>query len=101
VGYAPGEERRQSQQPAVTISASATFTSQATPPAPPRQIESAKVFDLADWRARRRTTEQQSPSSSPPAQGESSGAAPRTPPRTSIGASEHGNGHADGQDHHQ
>ncbi|HEY0943155.1 MAG TPA: DUF3301 domain-containing protein [Steroidobacter sp.] len=100
VGYAPGEERRQSQQPPVTISASATFTSQAAPPAQPRQIESAKVFDLADWRARRRATEQQS-SASPQTPGESSGTAPRTPPRTSIGASEHGNGHADGQDHHQ
>lgn len=103
VGYAPGEERRQSRQPPVTLSASATFTAPASPtapPAPPRQIESAKVFDLEDWRARRRAREQQSSSSSPEP-GESSGAAPRTPSRTSLGASEHGNGHADGQDHHQ
>lgn len=89
VGYAPGEERRgqpQSQPQPVTLSVSATFTP--TTVEPPREIESAQVFDLADWRARRRGgEEQQTPS-------------PRRP-GTSSSASEHANGHADGQDHHQ
>jgi hypothetical protein len=112
VGYAPGEERRQVQQPPVTLSASATFTvAPAAPPPAPRQVESAKVFDLADWRERRRAREQQAAASVTP--GEPAGNAPRISPRTSpvtssksspkssMGASEHGNGHADGQDHHQ
>ena len=95
VGYAPGEERRGQQQsaPQVTISMSATFTSTPIEPAePPREIEgsqeTAQVFDLADWRARRRGTEQ--PQLPSPSQ--------RRPPSS---ASEHGNGHVDGQDHHQ
>lgn len=93
VGYAPGEERRgQPQPPPVTVSVSATFTPPAAPPAPPREVESAQVFDLADWRARRRGTEQQ-PAPSP--------RRPSTPQTTSASASEHSNGHADGQDHHQ
>ena len=66
VGYAPGEEQRaqRAQQPPVTLSLSATLPS--TPPAeepkpaPPAQPNnSAVVFDLAEWRARRRGTEQQ------------------------------------------
>lgn len=88
VGYAPGEERRgQQQTPHVTLSVSATFTPPAEPTAaPPRETESAQVFDLADWRARRRGTEQlPSPSQR----------------RPTSSASEHSNGHADGQDHHQ
>ena len=82
VGYAPGEERRgQPQPPAPSISLSATFT----PPPPaepqaPQQVESAQVFDLADWRARRRGTEQQ-----------------QTPSQRRTGATDHTNG----QDHHQ
>jgi hypothetical protein len=81
VGYAPGEERRgQPQPPAPSLSLSATFT----PPPPaepeePRQVESAQVFDLADWRARRRGTEQQ-----------------QTPSQRRTGATDHTNG----QDHH-
>ena len=85
VGYAPGEERRSQPQPQVTHSVSATFTPRAEPPAEPREVESAQksaqVFDLADWRARRRGTEQQQ--------------------LPSQRGSEHTNGHADGQDHHQ
>jgi hypothetical protein len=95
VGYAPGEERRgQPQPPSITLSASATFhppteAHRPTEPAP-REVESAQVFDLADWRARRRGSEpQQTPSQR------------RPPGSTSSGGSEHGNGHADGQDHHQ
>jgi hypothetical protein len=63
VGYAPGEEQRaqRAQQPPVTISVSATLPS--TPPAEePKQAppnNSAVVFDLAEWRARRRGSEQQ------------------------------------------
>ena len=66
VGYAPGEEQRaaRAQQPPVTISLSATLPS--TPPAeepkpapPTPSNNSAVVFDLAEWRARRRGTEQQ------------------------------------------
>ena len=66
VGYAPGEEQRAQrvQQPPVTVSLSATLPS--TPPAeepktaPPAQPNnSAVVFDLAEWRARRRGTEQE------------------------------------------
>jgi hypothetical protein len=67
VGYAPGEEQRaqRTQQPPVTISVSATLTppappppeSKPTPPAPSNN--SAVVFDLAEWRERRRGTEQQ------------------------------------------
>ncbi len=95
VGYAPGEERRgQPQPPHVTLSMSATFTptSQAEPPALPREIESAQVFDLADWRARRHGNEQQQPPSQ---------RRPSPSPSNSVSASEHANGHADGQDHHQ
>ncbi|WP_116808298.1 DUF3301 domain-containing protein [Steroidobacter cummioxidans] len=79
VGYAPGEERR-SQPPAPTVSLSATFNPPppAEPPAP-NPAESAQVFDLADWRARRRGTEQQ-----------------QTPSQRRTGATDHGNG----QDHH-
>src|SRR5687768_11574823 len=63
VGYAPGEEQRaqRAQQPPVTISVPATL-----PPTPPTEepkpappTNSAVVFDLAEWRARRRGTEQQ------------------------------------------
>ena len=82
VGYAPGEERRgQPQPPAPTISLSATFTPPppAEPPAP-RPVESAQVFDLADWRERRRGTEQQ-----------------QAPSQRRTGATDHTNG----QDHHQ
>lgn len=81
VGYAPGEERR-SQPAPVTVSLSATIPPPPEPAPAPRQVESAVVLDLADWRARRRGAEQ-NPS----------------PRRT--GSSEQGNGHADGQDHHQ
>lgn len=81
VGYAPGEERRAQPAP-VTVSLSATIPPPPEPTPAPRQVESAVVLHLADWRARRRGTEQ-NPS-----------------PRRS-GSSEHGNGHADGQDHHQ
>jgi Protein of unknown function (DUF3301) len=83
VGYAPGEERRGQppQPPAPSLSLSATFT---PPPAPaeplsPHPVESAQVFDLADWRARRREAEQQQTSS-----------------QRRTGATDHGNG----QDHH-
>jgi hypothetical protein len=75
VGYAPGEEQRAQPQPQpVTISMSATIS---PPPetAEPKQLESAVVLDLADWRARRRGADQ-----------------PASPRRT---------GQADGQDHHQ
>jgi hypothetical protein len=63
VGYAPGEEQRaqRTQQPPVTISVSATL-----PPNPPAEEpksappnNGAVVLDLAEWRARRRGTEQQ------------------------------------------
>lgn len=81
VGYAPGEERR-SQPAPTTVSPSATISPPSEPEPAPRQVESAVVLHLADWRARRRGAEQ-NPS----------------PRRT--GSSEHGNGHADGQDHHQ
>lgn len=81
VGYAPGEEQRaQPQSPPLTISMSATL-----PPPPetaPRRVENAVVLDLADWRARRRAADQQSP-------------------QRRSGGSEHGSGQADGQDHHQ
>jgi hypothetical protein len=82
VGYAPGEERRsQPQPPAPSISLSATFTPPPpSEPAAPRQVESAQVFDLAAWRARRREAEQQQPSS-----------------QRRTGATDHTNG----QDHHQ
>jgi hypothetical protein len=88
VGYAPGEEQRAQQRaqppaPILTVSMSATIPP--PPPAPPQSesaAESATVFDLADWRARRRGTDQQ-------------------PSQRRIGSSDHGNGHADGQDHHQ
>ncbi|MDY6944598.1 MAG: DUF3301 domain-containing protein [Pseudomonadota bacterium] len=90
VGYAPGEERRaqpqqqpQPQPVPITLSASATFT-----PAAPREIASAQVFDLADWRARRLGTDQQQPPS-------------QRRPSASASASEHGTGQVDGQDHHQ
>lgn len=81
VGYAPGEERRsQPQPPTPSISLSATFTPlpPAEPPAP-HPVESAQVFDLADWRTRRREAEQQ-----------------QTPSQRRTGATDHG-----GQDHHQ
>lgn len=63
VGYAPGEEQRaqRAQQPPVTISVSATLPSTA-PAEEPKQAppnNSAVVFDLAEWRARRRGSEQQ------------------------------------------
>lgn len=79
VGYAPGEEQRAKPQPQpVTVSMSVTI-----PPAEPapeaRPVESAEVFDLADWRARRREADQQQAS------------------QRRIGTSEPGNG----QDHHQ
>jgi hypothetical protein len=81
VGYAPGEERRgQPQPPAPSLSLSATFTPvpPAEPPSP-APVETAQVFDLADWRARRREAEQQ-----------------QTPSQRRTGATDHGNG----QDHH-
>lgn len=64
VGYAPGEEQRahRPQQPPVTVSVSATLP---PPPAEPKPIspaeptKSAVVLDLAEWRERRRGTEQQ------------------------------------------
>lgn len=99
VGYAPGEERRGQPPPPPhpTISLSATFTpppvdrsaalpvSRGIPPvAPPESrdlpVESAQVFDLADWRERRRGAEQQ-----------------QSPSQRRTGATDHGNG----QDHHQ
>jgi len=84
VGYAPGEEQRsRPQPPTVTISLSATLTPPPPPPEPQRQLESAVVFDLADWRARRRASDQQSPS------------------QRRTGAAEQPNGQVDGQDHHQ
>jgi hypothetical protein len=89
VGYAPGEERRaQPQPPPMTISISATIAPRSEPEPPIRPTEeapptaSAQVFDLADWRARRRGTEPQSS-------------------QRRSGGSEQGNGHVDGQDHHQ
>jgi len=81
VGYAPGEERRRQPEPAVpSITLSATFTPPppAEPPAAP-PVETAQVFDLADWRARRREAEQQ-----------------QSPSQRRTGATDHGNG----QDHH-
>jgi len=78
VGYAPGEERR-TQPPAPTVSLSATFNPPPPEPPAPSPAESAQVFDLADWRARRRGTEQQ-----------------QTPSQRRTGATDHGNG----QDHH-
>ena len=85
VGYAPGEERRRQPQPDApapppTVSLSATFGPSSSEPAEPQQVESAQVFDLADWRARRRGTEQQ-----------------QSPSTRRSGATDHGNG----QDHHQ
>ena len=82
VGYAPGEERRAQPQPqpAPSLSLSATFTQ--APPAEPQEphpVESAQVFDLADWRTRRRENEQQ-----------------QTPSQRRTGATDHTNG----QDHH-
>ncbi|HEY5759052.1 MAG TPA: DUF3301 domain-containing protein [Steroidobacter sp.] len=81
VGYAPGEERRRQPEPAVpTIALSATFTPPppAEPPAAP-PVETAQVFDLADWRARHRGAEQQ-----------------QSPSQRRTGATDHTNG----QDHH-
>ena len=78
VGYAPGEERRNPPPQAPSVRLSATFTPPAAepPPAPPPPAESAQVFDLDDWRARRRDPEQQpSPSQ-------------RRPPLTNGGASD-------------
>lgn len=90
VGYAPGEEQRaqRAAQPPMTVSLSATIAPPPAPPAPP-EVEpkptppptsnnSAVVFDLAEWRERRRGTGQ----------------------HPSRRASEHGNGQADGQDSH-
>jgi hypothetical protein len=63
VGYAPGEEQRaqRTQPPPVTVSLPPTLPSnppeEEPKPAPPNN--SAVVFDLAEWRARRRGTEQQ------------------------------------------
>ncbi|HEY0683941.1 MAG TPA: DUF3301 domain-containing protein [Steroidobacter sp.] len=61
VGYAPGEERRRQppQSPSVTLSATFTPPPPAEAAAPPAPVESAQVFDLADWRARRRGADQQ------------------------------------------
>ena len=81
VGYAPGEEQRaqRTQQPPVTVSLSATLPPAEPQPEPPSQSNnSAVVFDLAEWRQRRRGT----PHNSPPHN------------------SERGNGQADGQDSH-
>lgn len=81
VGYAPGEEQRAlPQPPPMTISMSATIPPPAE--AAPWQVESAVVLDLADWRTRRRGTDQQ-------------------PSQRRTGDSEHVNGQVDGQDHHQ
>jgi hypothetical protein len=82
VGYAPGEERRrQPEAVAPMLSLSATFTPPPPPAEPPAAppVESAQVFDLADWRARRREAEQQ-----------------QSPSQRRTGATDHGNG----QDHH-
>ncbi len=82
VGYAPGEEQRARPHPEpVTISISTTIPpAEPAPPAPVESAtESATVFDLADWRARRRGTEHQPPS------------------QRRLGSPEPGNG----QDHHQ
>jgi hypothetical protein len=80
VGYAPGEEQRAKPQPQpVTVSMSVTIPPPPEPAPEPRPVESAEVFDLADWRARRRATDQQQSS------------------QRRIGTSEPGNG----QDHHQ
>jgi hypothetical protein len=69
VGYAPGEEQRaqRTQQPPVTVSISAPLSPPSPPPAaeepkpvpPAPSNNNAVVFDLAEWRARRRGTEQQ------------------------------------------
>jgi hypothetical protein len=101
MGYAPGEEQRARPQspPSVTISLSATYgPAAATPASPPTQSDeaestvasqpnqSAVVFDLAQWRTRRRATEQQSPQR-----------------RTGSSATDNsgcGNGQVDGQDSH-
>jgi hypothetical protein len=101
MGYAPGEEQRARAQssPSVTISLSATYgpaaATPASPPALPNEPEStaasqpnqsAVVFDLAQWRTRRRATEQQP-----------------TPRRTGNSATDNsgcGNGQVDGQDSH-
>lgn len=83
VGYAQGEEQRAQALPPVTVSMSATIPPPQPAPAPPQQAESAVVLDLADWRARRRAADQQQPS------------------QRRTGSSDHGNDHADGQDHHQ
>ena len=65
VGYAPGEEQRaqRSQRPPTTVSAPASLSAPAKPaepePAPPAPpARSAVVLDLAEWRKRRRGTEQ-------------------------------------------
>jgi hypothetical protein len=89
VGYAPGEEQRaqRTEQPPVTVSMSTTLAP--PPPAeqpskpilPAQSNNTAVVLDLAEWRARRRGTEQQ------------------TSPRR-AGNSDHENGQADGQDSH-
>jgi hypothetical protein len=62
VGYAPGEEQRaqRAQQPPITVSVSATLPPPEPKPVPPAvSNNSAVVFDLAEWRERRRGTEQQ------------------------------------------
>jgi hypothetical protein len=88
VGYAPGEEQRAERpQPApMTVSLSATLSPPAAAPepkpVPPASTNSsAVVFDLAEWRERRRGTEQQ-------------------PSQRRAGNSEPGSGQADGQDSH-
>jgi Protein of unknown function (DUF3301) len=62
VGYAPGEEQRaqRSVQPPVTVSVSTPLPPdpEPVPPATPAN-NSAVVLDLAEWRQRRRGTEQQ------------------------------------------
>ena len=81
VGYAPGEEQRaqRAEPPPMTVSLSATLPPPESKPVPPAPSNNnAVVLDLAEWRARRRGTEQQ-PSSR---------------------RADHSNGQADGQDSH-
>lgn len=88
VGYAPGDEQRaqRAQQPPITVSVPATVSPPASPPEPKptpstQPGHSAVVFNLAEWRERRRGTEQH-------------------PSQRRTGNSEQGNGQADGQDSH-
>lgn len=62
VGYAPGEEQRAQRpvQPPVTVSMSTPLPPDPEPIPPPTPANnSAVVLDLAEWRQRRRGTEQQ------------------------------------------